>query len=444
MKLPRPVERWQSRTTFVLALAMAAVGLGNSWRFATLMGEHGGAPFLLSYIFCLLVVVVPLLVAEVTLGTHGRGSPFLTMTWATATSQRSRLWLLVALPACLGGFLLLVICLMLGGWSLAYAYRQQLGDFSASSLEDVAAFLAQQLQTPGELMIWQAVAAAILCVVIAAGVRRGIGLLAWLGVPLLITLFAVLIAYSLDYGDLAAAGAFLFNWQPMDFDGGSFIAALVHALYTLSVGVAAAMTYGAYAPDKLPVVRSVLAVAVFDLVLSVAAGIALYPLLITSNLLPSDGFGLLFIGVPYAFGNSPFGDFYGALFFVALFIAMLGSAVALLEPVVAVLVQQFRVRRLQAALIMAGLALLLSLFATTGLGNGGDLMAWLDRASTVWLIPAALLLLALFVGWRMPRAVLRDELSREPDILFDLWYFLLRFVAPPVIVLIWLWSLALP
>ncbi|MDP5072169.1 MAG: sodium-dependent transporter, partial [Congregibacter sp.] len=95
MKQFLPVERWQSRTTFVFALAIAAVGLGNLWRFAWLMGEHGGAPFFLSYVFCLLLIGVPLLVAEVVLGSHGRGSPFLTMSWATEVSGRSRLWLTV-------------------------------------------------------------------------------------------------------------------------------------------------------------------------------------------------------------------------------------------------------------------------------------------------------------------------------------------------------------
>ncbi|WOJ93382.1 sodium-dependent transporter [Congregibacter variabilis] len=447
MKLYLPVERWQSRTTFVFALAMAAVGLGNLWRFAYLMGEHGGAPFFLSYMLCLLLIGVPLLVAEVVLGSHGRGSPFLTMSWATEVSGRSRLWLTVALLSCLAGFLLLVSYLLMAGWSLSYAYQLQLGGFAAINLADAADYFTAQLSAPAGLLRWQFLAAALLTLLVAMGVRRGIGLFVWIAVPLLITLMGVLINFSVEFGDLSAAGAYLFAWQPMDFDRGSFMAALGHALYTLSIGVAVGMSYGAYAPDRLPIVRSVLTVALFDVVIAVAAGVAIFPLLFANNLMPAQGFGLLFISVPYAFGNMPFGDLYGALFFFAVFIVSLGTAVALIEPIVSVLEQQFRVRRLQAAIAMTGIAFLLSAYATVDLVNapeGEGFLLWLDSVTSEWLIPAAVLLLALFVGWRMPREVLRQELSREPDILFSLWYFLIRFVAVPVIAFAWLWLSLVP
>ncbi|MFT4767408.1 MAG: NSS family neurotransmitter:Na+ symporter [Glaciecola sp.] len=447
MKLYLPVERWQSRTTFVFALAIAAVGLGNLWRFAWLMGEHGGAPFFLSYMFCLLLIGVPLLVAEVVLGSHGRGSPFLTMSWATEVSGRSRVWLTVALLSCLAGFLLLVSYLLMAGWSLSYAYQLQLGGFAAISLAGAADYFSAQLATPAEFLRWQFLAAVFLAALAAIGARRGIGLFVWIAVPLLITLLGVLISFSIEFGDLSAAGSYLFAWQPLDFDRGSFMAALGHALYTLSIGVAVGMSYGAYTPDRLPIVRSVLTVALFDVGVAVAAGVAIFPLLFANNLMPAEGFGLLFISVPYAFGNMPFGDLYGALFFLAVFVVTMGTAVALIEPIVSVLEQQFRVRRLHAAIAMTGVAFLLSAYATVDLSaaaQGQGFLLWLDRVTSEWLIPAAVLLLALFVGWRMPREVLRKELSREPDILFSLWYFLIRFVAVPVIAFAWLWLSMVP
>ncbi|MFK7831261.1 MAG: sodium-dependent transporter [Congregibacter sp.] len=437
-----PVQRWRSRTTFVLALSIAAVGLGNVWRFAWLMGEHGGGPFLLSYLFCLLVVGAPLLVAEIVLGARGRGSPFLTIAWATKASGRSRGWLVIALITCAAGFLLQACYLTIAGWSLAYAFQQQLGTFAAISLAESSAFFAAELEDSANLLSWQLLAAIIVGGVVAAGVRRGIGLMAWIAVPLLLTLLGVLAVYAVEYGDLSAAGAYLFRWQLLDFDGSSFMAAMVHALYTLCVGVAVGMSYGAYTPDKLPIVRSVLAVAFFDVVLSVAVGIAIFPLTFASNLVPAEGFGLLFVGMPFVYGNLPFGDVYGALFFIAVFVVALGTAVALLEPAVSVLEQQFRMRRLPAAVALALLAWALSALATTDLGEGGFFL-WLDETTATILIPLGGLLLAIFVGWRMPRALLRRELAREPDILFSVWYFLIRFVAAPVIVIGWLWLVLL-
>ncbi|WP_439107830.1 sodium-dependent transporter [Congregibacter sp.] len=447
MNLYLPVERWQSRTTFVFALAMAAVGLGNLWRFPWLMGEHGGAPFFFSYLLCLFFIAVPLLVAEVVLGSHGRGSPFLTLSWAADVSGRSRLWLTVALLSCLAGFLLLVSYLLIAGWSLSYAYQLQLGGFAAISLPGAAEVLASKLSASAGLMRWQLLAAVLLAVAVAVGVRKGIGLFVWIAIPLMMFLLGVLISFSVEFGDLGAAGAYLFAWQPLDFDRGSFMAALGHALYTLCIGVAVGMSYGAYAPHKLPIVRSVITVAIFDVVVAVAAGVAIFPLLFANNLMPAQGFGLLFVSVPYAFGNMPFGDLYGALFFLTVTLIALGTAVALLEPIVSVLEQQFRVRRVLAAISVTAVAFLLSVYATVDLASaapGEGFLLWLDGVTSEWLIPAAVLLLALFVGWRMPRELLRRELAREPDILFSLWYFLIRFVAVPVIAFAWLWLSLVP
>ena len=439
-----PAERWRSRTTFVLALSIATVGVGNMWRFAWLMGENGGGPFVLSYLCCLLLIGVPLLAAEVVLGTHGRGSPLLSVAWALHAADRSRIWLAVPVMTSLAALMMLVACLVVAGWAIYYAFQQQLGTFAAMPLEDVSSYLAARLANPTGLLGAQLVAATAVALLGVAGVRRGIGLYAWLALSMLVWLLGVLVRYAIDFGDLGAAGAYLFSWQTIDFDGGSFLAALGHALFTLSIGVAVGMTFGAYAPSRLPVLRSVIAVALFDLVVAVAAGVALYPLLFAANLEPARDFALLFVGVPYTYGAMPFGDLYGALFFLMVAIAALGSALALLEPALAILEQQLRVSRRLAAPALVALAWLASCFATAGLAGDGALLALIDRASGLVLIPLVMLLLALLVGWRLPLPLLREELRREPGALVTVWYFLLRFVAAPVIAIAWLWLLLVP
>jgi NSS family neurotransmitter:Na+ symporter len=339
---------------------------------------------------------------------------------------------------------MLVLCVLVGGWALVYAFHQQLGVFAAAREADVAAFLADQLAHPGALSLGQAAFAIAAALIGAAGVRRGLGLYAWFAVPMLLWLMGVLVNYALEFGDLEAAGKFLFAWQPLDFDRGSILAALGHALFTLSVGVAVGMSFGAYAPAKLPVVRSVLAVALFDLVLAVMAGVALYPLLAATNVIPAREFALLFLAVPYAYGSLPFGDLYGALFFLLVALVALGSAVALLEPLIGVLEQQLRLRRRIAAPFLAVLAAAASIWATQGIAVGGLWLQRINAAASTLLIPLAMLLLALFVAWRLPRGLLRRELGREPDVLFGLWYFLLRFVAVPVIGVAWLWLYLVP
>ncbi len=439
-----PVERWRSRTTFVLALAIATVGVGNLWRFGWLLGDNGGAPFLLSYLFCLLGVGVPLLAAEITLGTHGRGSPLLSVAWASSVAGRSRLWLAIPLLTSLAALVLLGACMLVGGWALLYAFEQQLGTFAAAPGDEVAGFLARQLEQPGGLLAGQTVFALVAGAISAAGVRRGLGVFAWVAVPVLVWLLGVLIRYALEFGNLEEAGAFLFAWQPLDFDGGSFLAALGHALFTLSIGVAVGMSFGAYAPGKLPVLRSVMAVALFDLVVGVAAGVLLFPILAAANVQPEREFALLFLAAPYAYGTMPFGDFYGMLFFLVTALVALGSAVALQEPLLGILVQQLRLRRRFAGTVLVAAGWSLSCLATLGISDGGQVGLLINRVSAQLLIPPAMLLLVLFVGWRLPRDLLRKELSREPDALFAVWYFLLRFVAGPVVAFAWLWLILAP
>lgn len=439
-----PGERWQSRTTFILAMAIATVGLGNLWRFAWLMGENGGGPFVLSYLFCLFCVGVPILSAEIMLGTHGRGSPVTSILWTASVADRSYFWSVIAVFAGLGALLLLVLCLVVAGWALFYAFHQQLGSFAATSSDRVAGFLAQQIADPARLIAAQAAAAAVVGALGIAGIRRGLGLYAWLAVPVVVWLLGVLVAYALDFGDLEGAGNLLFAWQTLDFDGASFLAALGHALFTLSVGAAIGMTFGAYAPDKVPVVRSVIAVALFDFVVAVAVGVAIYPILVEANVLPARDFALLFVAVPFAYGAMPFGDFYGALVFLLVAMIALGSSAALIEPVISVLEQQFRQPRRLAVPVVVGLAWLLSCVVVLGLAEGGSALVWINKATGYALIPLAMFLIALFVGWALPEGLLRQELSREPQVLFRLWYFLLRFVAAPVILFAWMWMVLVP
>jgi len=446
MRLYRPLEQWGSRSTFLLVLCAAALGMGNWWRFAFLLGENGGAPFMLAYVVALLLLSVPLLVAELVVGRIGRRAPLLSLGWVAALSGRSRLWGLAGVIGLLCALALAATALLLGGWALAYAFHHQLGSFAAISLLDAGAFFEELSASPGRGIAWQAFGALSLVVAAMAGVRRGVGTAVWLSVPLMLVLFYVLLEFALSHGDMDRATAYLFARQSMDFHAGSIALAFMQALYTLAIGVAAGLAMGASAGDDVPLLRSALAVAVLDTVVSVALGVLVLALCFAVNLRPQEGFGLLFVGLPYAFGNVAFGDFYGALFYFALFVAAMSLALALLEPVITTLQQQLRLHRLQASLLAGGLVWSLAYLALDSIAPQAQLPDFLARLGdvTAHLLPAGALLLALFVGWRVPRELLRRELCREPDFLFRLWYFALRFAVPPGLFLAWLGTRLLP
>lgn len=433
---------WRSRSTFVFVFTAAAVGLANLWRFAYLLGEHGGAFFLLAYLLALFTVAVPVLIAEVVLGSQARTAP--TRAWRLA-AQRSLLgrgWGAWAVLACVAGMLLLAYGTVVAGWSLAYAWDLGTGTFASVSAREAAAFLDTLLASTGRMLFWQTLFLGAVVAISAAGVRWGIGACAWLLIPLLATLFWLLIDFSLRHGDVAAAQAFLFSAQRLDFDAEALFLALSQALFTLGIGLAIGTTYGSYAPDRLPLGRSVLAVAILDSAMALAAGVVIFPLILGSNLAPDLGPGLLFVGVPYAFGNLPQGELYGCLFFLLVALASLGTAVALLEPSVSALLLASRRPRWQVASALGLLAWVLALAVALSLAPASPLaglLPWLDRLVARWLLPAGALAVAVFVGWLVDPALLRRELYRESSGFFNSWLHLLRFVAPVSLVVVWFW-----
>ena len=441
--------RWRSRTTFVLALSASAVGLGNFWRFSYLVGENGGGPFVITYIACLFLVAVPVLIAEVVIGTHGRGSPVAALKWASDRSLVSRGWKLVGALACVTGLLILSYYAVVAGWAIAYALKMQSGVFASASAVMVGQHFENFLALPRELVYWQSLFLLTTAGTLCLGISRGLGVLAWIVVPAVLVLLAVLVDFSLRYGDLDAAHDFLFSTKLMDFSSESVLVALGHAFYTLSVGVGIGITYGAYAPDRIPVGRSVVAVAVFDTLVSLAAGLAIFPIVFANNLEPSMGPGLMFVSLPYAFGNMAEGEVFGFLFFLLIGVVALGSAVALLEPITGYVMQRTGLYRVPVVLGLSGVVWVLGLGTIFSFNVCQD-WVWfanwnffqlLDVITADFLLPLVSLLIAVFVGWRMRREILREELNRESALFFSLWLFLLRYIAPAAIILMFVMAL---
>lgn len=436
--------RWLHRTTFVLALSASAVGLANLWRFSYLTGEYGGGAFVITYVLCLLLIAAPVMVAEVVLGRYGGASPVAAIRRVCDGSLLSRGWTLVGTLACLTGVLVLSFYIVVAGWGMAYAGFMRDGLFSAARPAEVGEHFAQFLAEPMQQVYWQSLFLLVTAGIVVLGVRRGLGALVWLAVPAMLALLAFLVKYAFDYGDMTATRNFLFSTRLVDFSSDSALVALGHALFTLGVGVGTGISYGAYAPQRLPIARSIMAVAVFDTVIALLAGLAIFPIVFANNIEPNAGPGLLFISLPYAFGNLLQGELAGTVFFVLMVVAALGSAVALMEPAVAMVMRAANVERFTAALLVGGVIWLLGLAVVSSFqprwglqwfGNQ-NLLGVLDAFTARVLLPLVALLTTLLVGWRLRPETLRLELARESELFFSLWRFLLRYIAPLAIALL--------
>lgn len=440
--------RWRTRTTFVLALSASAVGLGNLWRFSYLSGEHGGGAFVITYLACLFLIAVPVMVAEVVVGKHGREGPVAAIRRACDSSLLSRGWMWLGLLACLTGLLILSFYIVVAGWGLAYAWFMQSGVFAAATAPAVGEHFGAVLANPEQQLYWQSLFLLVAGGVVVLGVRRGLGLLVWVAVPALMAMLAFLVKFGFDNGDMAATRDFLFSTRTVDFSPEGALVALGHAFYTLGVGVGTGISYGAYAPERIPIGRSVMAVAVFDTIIALLAGLAVFPIVFANNMEPATGPGLLFVSLPFAFGNIAQGEMFGTVFFLLMVLAALGSAVAILEPVVSSLMQLARIERFTATLLVGSVVWVLGFAVVLSFAPGDDfgwvgnrnLFRFLDQLAADFLLPLVSLLTALFVGWRLRPEILRVELDRESLLFFVLWRFLLRYVAPVAIIVLMLAS----
>ena len=433
--VPQP---WQGHTTLVFALAATAIGVGNLFRFPYLLGEHGGAPFFIAYVATLLLVVVPVLVAEVMLGSHGRGSPLGALRWATDQSGRSVAWSWLGVLQALAGLFLAVEMVQITAWLLDRAELLYSGRMAAASAADLANdFVAVTENHP---RMWLLIAALLIvaAALSAFGIQVAMLVIGWLVLPAMAVGMLGLLDYSLSKGDIKLAGEFLFSRQYDSFNFAGVMAGMTSALCTMAAGVGVGLCFGARTPREVSLLRSVAAAAVIDTAFAVALAVAVQPLLFASNTLPAEGLALVFVAIPYAYSNLSLGDIYGALFFGIMALACFAALTVFMQPAIQILRQQGGLRRISATVLVGccvfGLAFLLTAYGATGL-------AVLDFSLSGVVLPLCMFLITIFVGWRMPRPIVRGELYREPYWLFVSWWELLRLIAPTVIGIIILWRL---
>ena len=423
--IPQP---WRARGTLVLTLSMVAAGLGNMQRFPYLMGEHGGGAFFVMYLVALCLLSVPVLIAEVAIGSLGRGSPGLALHWAASVGNLDSRWRFLGVAQALLGLVFAAVAILTAVWCLHCFSALSSGQLASASAIDISAdFLAFVDDRPAQFTrtLLLLVAAGS---VSALGIRFGMGFLAWACLPAVaITLLGVL-DFTFVYTDMRPVQDFLFSYQTDDWQMSAFSQALAAAGVTLGAGLGIGMAFGAQSPTGLPWGRSVLAVAVIDASFLVVTAVIVSALLFESNVSPVEGLAGLFIGLPYAFANLPLGATYGALFFAATALLAWGAAAVLLEPTVLLLANEWQLRRVSGAVLGATLVVLI----VAALLFGGTLpLLRVGTWSMQWLLPCSVLVTAWFAGWLMPRPVLRGELYREPTWLFRLWWFVLRWLAPP-------------
>lgn len=446
--------RWSSRASFVLAAAGSAVGLGSIWKFPYITGVNGGSWFVLVYLGCVVLVALPILIAEILIGRTAQRS---TVGAFRALSGRGGPWVGVGWLGVAAAFLILSYYFVVAGWTLHYAWLASSGALFASGPSGFEKLFADVYSSPSTNLTWFLVFVAITAAVVIGGVQKGIERCCRALVPLLLLVMLLMLVEAARSPGFAPGMRFVFGLQG-SVTGQGVLEALGHSFFTLSLGMGAMITYGSYLGRRDDVVASASLVAGFDTVISLLACLAIFPIIFAFELDAGAGPGLVFVSLPVAFAQMAGGPAWAALFFLLLAIAALSSTISLFEVLVSHLVDERRMARVRACLLSAGALALAGIPAALSGGTplfgtklqsatagwfGGAGKNWfdlVDYVSSNWLLPLSGLGIALFFAWRVG-AQAREQAFRSGSRfgkLYWSWVWLLRYLVPPAVVVVFL------
>ncbi len=431
--------KWISKWTFILAAVGSAVGLGNIWGFPYKAGTEGGGAFVLIYLGCIVLVDLPIMMAEIIIGKRYRMSPVGSMKMAASESNVSSKWQLIGWGGLVAGIFILSFYSVLAGICIHYigiAFNPVEGIDSAEQFDLVT-------KSPSNLLLWHSLFMILTASIIAAGVINGIERIVKILMPALFIIMMIMVINSSIVGNFIEGIKYLFVPDFSKIDSNTILVAMGQAFFSLSLGMGAIMCYGAYIADDQNIFKTSLTVAGLDTLIAILAGLVIFPLVLATGL-EAEGAGLVFVTLLTEFTSMPYGEVIGSLFFLLLTIAALSSAISLLEPSVAYMEQNRILSRPIAAMILGMVAWIL------GIGSALSFNLWEEYKflgdknffdSVVFIgnelmLPLGGMLVAFFVGWKLKPLIAAEMLEDSSNIIFRIWIIFIRFISPILIALI--------
>ena len=433
-----------SKLGMVAAAAGSAVGLGNIWRFPSETADGGGAIFIIVYIACILFFGIPLMVAEFLIGRSSR---------ANAAGAFHKLapntpWKWVGRLGVLTGFVILGFYMVVCGWTVDYFIQSVTG--SLKEVSDFSANFNTLLANRPKQVGLMAFFVLLTAYFIFSGVQKGIERSAKIMMPVLFLLLIVLVVRSISLEGAKAGVDFLFKPDFQEVKSTVFLDAMGQAFFSLSLGMGCMMTYASYFKDNTNLTATAVQVSVLDTLVALLAGMVIFPsaFALTANPdtivseLVAGGPGLLFITVPGLFNQMEGSMIWSAMFFLLLAIAALTSTISLMEVVTIYIQEEHKVSRKKGLFfVLIGVLLLGTLSALSP-----QSFNILDMASAKIMLPAGGLFISLFAGWYLDKKIVQVQLTSDGKIKFGISFlktysFILKFLAPVAILLIFLYGL---
>ena len=440
-------DSFGSRFGALVAMAGSAVGLGNLWRFPYLVGENGGAAFIIIYILMVFLICLPIFISEFVIGRRSQKNAFA----AFRDLSRGSAWKWVGLFTVIVPLVVLSYYSVIGGWSVEYLLKSVtfsfIGGESNASMNTLFADFVSSTWAP---LIMHTIFLLATTLIVMVGIKDGIEKFSKVMMPMLFVIVLAIAVYSLTLPGAGKGVDYLFDPDFSKINGKACAAALGQAFFSLSLGFGTILTYASYVDKKENPLFQSTATAVSDLMFAMIAGVAIMPAVFAFGLNPQSGPGLVFETLPFVFSQMPAGGMIAILFFLALLVAALTSSISMLEVAVAYLVEEKGFKRAGACGVLFVLCWIVGALCSLSFGPlsdvkiaGQSIFDFFDSASSNILMTLGSLLTVLFVGWRLKKTDVYDEFTNGGSIsgnvrLFGVLWFLIRYVCPLAIVIVFL------
>jgi NSS family neurotransmitter:Na+ symporter len=458
---PTPRATFATKLGAVAAAVGSAVGLGNIWRFPFVTGENGGGAFLVIYICTVILLGLPLIIAEFLIGRTAHSN-------AAGSFKKlapGTYWHLIGTMGVLVATLILGYYVVIAGWTLEYTWTALTNGFTTliNSVRatqpdaDSATILTDSFTafstSPVAPIVWMTLFILLNALILLGGVKKGIERASSIMMPVLVLLLIILCINSTLLDGFREGARFLFHPDFSKVTGRTWLIAMGQAFFSLSAGMGTLITYGSYLGDNTKLGKTALSIAGMDTLIAVLAGIVIFPACFSFGIRPEAGPGLVFITLPNVFVQMTGGYLWCILFFVLVALAALTSTISIYEPPVAWLQEEFRMSRRRAIGICVVVTWLLGVACSLSMGVWSDktlfsftVFELCDNLTAAILMPVGAFFISLFVGWKLDRAIVRDAITnRSTD---SGWYvrpliYLLRYFVPACILMVFLSGLGL-
>ncbi|MFJ7366403.1 sodium-dependent transporter [Peribacillus frigoritolerans] len=439
-------DQWTSKLGFILAAAGSAIGLGAIWKLPYMTGENGGGVFFLLFIIFTLLIGAPILIAEFTIGRNAQKDAIS----AYKNIAPGKPWALIGYGGVVASIILLSFFSVVGGWIISYLARSFTGSLSNLTQEEYGNFFNTIISNPYETVIAQLLFMVFTIWVVQGGVSKGIEKANKYMMPSLFILFIILLIRSLTLDGAMEGVEFFLKPDFSALTGETILLALGQSFFALSVGVSVMVTYASYLSKKEDITKSAFSVVGLNIFISLLAGLVIFPAVFALGFSPSSGPGLVFVVLPAVFNEMALGGIFMFIFFILLLFATLTTAFSILEIVVAAMIKGDAAKRKKASWIAGITVFLIGIPSALSFGVLSDvkifnlsIFDFADYLTSNIALPVGALFISLFIGYQMKRLEVQKEFESGADpgrSLFKLWYFLIRYIVPIMIILVFLKS----